>query len=257
MKIVQNEKGYTLLLTLIIIFIIIIFFSSFALSAMNQQKQVENTDNNYQAVGVAEMGIEYYQAEIVNQIYKIKSDLDAEIERIEDNHNLSASEKASVISSLELEFSSKLRTGLECIDDYKDTSRCHDTEKNDILPVKEIDTTNSVKFTLLNSKILSSSTKPQLEILVEGSVPNKQNKISAIFNIPETLLTVTFIPGNGPGTGNPIPEVYPDCNNDYIDNECKVDGDVLFSSDFTFSGGTVQFNDTVTITKKTLVTSTI
>ena len=48
MKTVQNEKGYTLLLTLVIIFIIIIFFSSFSLSAMNQQKQVEKTDENYE-----------------------------------------------------------------------------------------------------------------------------------------------------------------------------------------------------------------
>lgn len=68
MKTVQNEKGYTLLLTLVIIFIIIIFFSSFSLSAMNQQKQVEKTDENYEVTAIAEMGVEYYQASILNLI---------------------------------------------------------------------------------------------------------------------------------------------------------------------------------------------
>ena len=65
MKTVQNEKGYTLLLTLVIIFIIIIFFSSFSLSAMNQQKQVEKTDENYEVTAIAEMGVEYYQAKYI------------------------------------------------------------------------------------------------------------------------------------------------------------------------------------------------
>ena len=61
---VKNEKGYTLLLTLLIIIVIIIFFSSFALGAMNQLKQVGQTDSTYEVTAIAEMGVEYYQAKV-------------------------------------------------------------------------------------------------------------------------------------------------------------------------------------------------
>jgi len=64
MKASQNEMGYTLLLTLIIIIMITVFFSSFALSAMSQQKQVEKTDNTFEVTAIAEMGVEYYQAKV-------------------------------------------------------------------------------------------------------------------------------------------------------------------------------------------------
>ena len=72
MKKLQNEKGYTLILTLVIITIIVIFFSSFTLSAMNQQKQVEKTDENYEVTAIAEMGVEYYQAKVLNAIETAK-----------------------------------------------------------------------------------------------------------------------------------------------------------------------------------------
>lgn len=77
MKKLQNEKGYTLILTLVIITIIVIFFSSFTLSAMNQQKQVEKTDENYEVTAIAEMGVEYYQAKVLNAIETARLEIKA------------------------------------------------------------------------------------------------------------------------------------------------------------------------------------
>jgi len=92
-KSVQNEKGYVLLLTLVIIFIIIIFFSSFAFSAMNQQKQVEKTDDNYEVTAIAEMGVEYYRAEILNLIKKYA---DLTLKALELNDTLPKEKRESI-----------------------------------------------------------------------------------------------------------------------------------------------------------------
>ena len=37
---------------------------------MNQQKQVEKTDETYEVTAIAEMGVEYYQAKILNELKK-------------------------------------------------------------------------------------------------------------------------------------------------------------------------------------------
>lgn len=73
MKIIQNEKGYALLLTFVTIILIVIFTTSFSLRAINHNKLVEKTDMSYEATAVAEMGVEYFQARILNLIAKYQT----------------------------------------------------------------------------------------------------------------------------------------------------------------------------------------
>lgn len=73
MKIIQNEKGYALLLTFITIILIVIFTMSFSLRALNHNKLVEKTDMSYEATAVAEMGVEYFQARMLNLINKYQT----------------------------------------------------------------------------------------------------------------------------------------------------------------------------------------
>lgn len=70
MKKVRNEQGYTLLLTMVLIIVVVLFFTTFTMKALSQQKQVEKTDENYEVTAIAEMGVEYYRAEILNLIYR-------------------------------------------------------------------------------------------------------------------------------------------------------------------------------------------
>lgn len=84
MKITRNDKGYTLLLTLVLIIIIVSLFTTFAFAAVSQQKQVEKTDKSFEANTIAEMGAEHYRYIILDEYNKaikqlrtcINSDLD-------------------------------------------------------------------------------------------------------------------------------------------------------------------------------------
>lgn len=73
MKIMQNEKGYALLLTFVTIILIVILTMSFSLRALNHNRLVEKTDMSYEATAIAEMGVEYYQARVLNIIKKYQT----------------------------------------------------------------------------------------------------------------------------------------------------------------------------------------
>lgn len=201
MKKVHNEQGYTLLLTMVLITVVVLLFATFTMKALSQQKQVEQTDDTFEVTAIAEMGIEYYHTEVLNLItetlFSLKNDNRYKDTLVDDQ--LTASEKTNRINSLELEYRTKLQKQLECIDNDKDfeNSICPHSDKsiNLIKTVNEINSSPSVNFSLLDSKILTSSGHPQLEIEVEGNISNKQNKISTILNLPANLLNATFIPG--------------------------------------------------------------
>lgn len=84
MKIIQNEKGYALLLTFITIILIVILTMSFSLRALNHNRLVEKTDMSYEATAVAEMGVEYYQARVLNIIEKYQTPHTREWESVND-----------------------------------------------------------------------------------------------------------------------------------------------------------------------------
>ncbi|MBM7665432.1 hypothetical protein JOC25_001907 [Solibacillus kalamii] len=88
MKIIQNEKGYALLLTFITIILIVILTMSFSLRALNHNRLVEKTDMSYEATAVAEMGVEYYQARVLNLIKEYQTPGTLEWTKVEKELNL-------------------------------------------------------------------------------------------------------------------------------------------------------------------------
>ncbi|PZX07071.1 hypothetical protein C7437_101178 [Psychrobacillus insolitus] len=195
MKSVQNEKGYTLLLTLVIIFIIIIFFSSFSLSAMNQQKQVEKTDENYEATAIAEMGVEYYQTMTLNLIAK---------------HSKIAKDNILGLPADELNNSSISNIKVTQMGLLKDEIR--NIMSNSNSPNIEVSDSNTFKITdYINETDSSIPNGESWTIYVTGSVDGenklKTKIISATFALPAGLnlvaTTLTSGSGNEPGTGTP------------------------------------------------------
>jgi len=197
MKLIQNEKAYTLLLTMIIIFIIIIFFSSFAFSAMNQQKQVENTDDTYEVTAIAEMGVEYYQAQIHNLV---KENILATLIELNDNELLDKSKKRSV-DVIKTENFKKLKINIENL--YIDF--------------------NKINLEVENNKYFELVVKPNfqtdlfLEIQVRGNIKNKHKVITASFNFAEELVTIKNTPSptttelvKKPKFEDTIPKINPD-----------------------------------------------
>lgn len=75
MQFVKNNKGYTLLLTLVLIIIIISLFTTFAFATVSQQKQVEKTDKSFEANSIAEMGAEHYRYIILSKYNNAIRDL--------------------------------------------------------------------------------------------------------------------------------------------------------------------------------------
>lgn len=196
MKTVQNEKGYTLLLTLVIIFIIIIFFSSFSLSAINQQKQAEKTDETYEVVAIAEMGVEYYQTKVVNIIAnhsKIAKDNIVALPADKLNDSSISNIKATQMLLLKTEIGTFLG--------------------NSNSP--EIEVFDSSTFKLSNYVNKTDSSIPHGEswtIYVTGSIDGenklKTKTISATFALPAdfNLVSTTLTSGTGDstGSGNPV-----------------------------------------------------
>lgn len=84
MKIIKNEKGYALLLTFVTIILIVILTMSFSLRALNHNRLVEKTDMSYEATAIAEMGVEYYQARVLNIIKKYQTPDTSEWKKVND-----------------------------------------------------------------------------------------------------------------------------------------------------------------------------
>lgn len=63
-----NQKGYTLLLTLVITVILFLIISTFTVASMNQNKQIKSTDTTFLATSNAEMGIEKFESVLNKEI---------------------------------------------------------------------------------------------------------------------------------------------------------------------------------------------
>ena len=221
MKSIQNEKGYTLLLTIVIIAIIVIFFSSFALSAMNQQKQVEKTDENYEVTAIAEMGVEYYTAEILNLVSLYVEKTKNEVEYIKSKNGLSASEKHNEIIVVNENNMNKLRLKVKEL--YTSTASLKTT----------LDSSNFKYFKLQTIPLFTEQDLSVLTIKVTGNLMSKSKVLSAIYNFPTNLVIIPANPSvvsgiqllTPPNFLNTIPTPFPpsnvkECTEVLIDSEC-------------------------------------
>lgn len=69
----DNQKGYTLLLTLIITVLLFLITATFTIASMNQTKQIKSTDITFLATTNAEMGIEKFESVLNKEIDKNKN----------------------------------------------------------------------------------------------------------------------------------------------------------------------------------------
>ncbi|MEI4769400.1 hypothetical protein WAX74_07045 [Psychrobacillus sp. FJAT-51614] len=170
MQVIKNNKGYTLLLTLIIIVVLIILFSSFTLSALSQQKQVENTDDSFEATALAEMGVEYYRAKIINMTHDQGILLALELQN----------NQKKLPKDRESEETIKIRHMNLLINNIKSLITSDSTHTVDSI-------NNSTKsFKLLKTPNYMGNNS--IEIEVQGALLNKKKDITAEFKIPDDLV---------------------------------------------------------------------
>ncbi|SER85779.1 hypothetical protein [Psychrobacillus sp. OK032] len=190
MRKIRNEKGYTLLLTLILIFIIVSLFSTFAFAAITQQKQVELTDDNYEVVAIAEMGVEYYRAEILNLIEFYRKKTEEEVKQVEEDDEFTDTEKHNKILAINAKNILELRSMVLGL---------HTPEPTDKTILEK---ENSKYFNLLEGPAFTGADSSELIIKVKGNLLDKSKTISAKFNFPTNLVTSSPITGDGTGNGN-------------------------------------------------------
>jgi len=199
-KNLHNERGYTLLLTLVLITVVILLFTTFTINALSQQKQVEKTDNTYEVTAIAEMGVEYYKVKILNAIKTSETNTQSII----NNPDYTAEDKTSKITKL-----------------YNDLKTSLLSFKTDEPPTTNtgvkvfLEESNSKSFYLKGSNPPKITVDPVtknsiLEIEVVGKVRKDTKSIIAKFNFPNSIAnskTISTNPNDTIGSPKTFPEL--------------------------------------------------
>lgn len=182
----KNENGYTLLLTLAIILIITSFIGTLSFLTLNQQTQVENTDEDFLLSDITEMGIEYYRTRIfedyVRIIHKVKDNVEEKVtkspELYETELEVKALEKAEELNG---------------INDLKAILSSYDVKS---ISIEE----SKLTFSLTESpyEFESNDTYLQFKFLIKGTNFVNQEKYSFNIRLPKNLIDLS-INNSGPG----------------------------------------------------------
>lgn len=76
----QNNQGYALVTVLLIFTLLMIVVLSFISQSNQTTTQTKVNENILQSIHLAEMGTEFYQNAIINEIYNVTSDVEQELE---------------------------------------------------------------------------------------------------------------------------------------------------------------------------------
>lgn len=235
----NNESGYTLLLTLALILIITSFIGTLSFLTLNQQTQVEKTDEDFLLSDITEMGIEYYRSRVFEDYVRIIKQVEENITEELNNFPEKYETKKSV-EDLEIE------KELGGISDLKAFISAYEVRA---IPIEE----PKLTFSLIESpyEFESNETYIQLKFLIEGSNSINQEKYSFNIRLPKNLVDMT-ISNSGNGTGAisdsffnpPVNTKY--CNDDYKDTICISNSDKKKEPIKNFLSSTVYFiGDTV------------
>jgi len=189
MKINKNEKGYTLILTLIIILVIVSLFSTFAFGAVTQQKQVEITDDTYEVTAIAEMGVAYYQAKVLNTV---------ELARLETLEKITTFEEEidepteAQVQQLNIDIKKVMADLIKGISEYHLTTDITTAEK-------VVDSSKTRYFGLYSTPEIKQGLLVMgvKGVIHETDEKEKDKEILIKFKFPDTLVNYDFENGDG------------------------------------------------------------
>lgn len=182
----KNEEGYALLITLGTIILITLFLTSFQVIAVNNAKQIQRSDETYEATSIAEMGIEYYEE---GATYIVEQYMDTNTERgkitqktVADINKYINSQKNKPINQSIIDNYKKIL--IEII--IRDLNTFFETEPDDVF----------YKIIAPLPKVSESyALQPEYHkwsFIVEGKTPNstRTQKIGAEFNLEDFEIIV-------------------------------------------------------------------
>jgi hypothetical protein len=191
MRIILNQKGYTLLLTLLLVVIVSGFIGTLTFLTINQQKQVEKTDEQFLLSDISDMGIEHYRARILNDYVAKAVDVQQRIKDYSINNDLTEEELTAYATQAEL-------SGIgELIHTYK----------NYVLDKTPLNSNESENFSLKSIDVTENNNL-LITINLVSSVENEAETLQAIYRLPLNLVNFEIKSGgNGDGSGGDLVEL--------------------------------------------------
>jgi hypothetical protein len=223
MKLMKNQTGYTLLLTLLLIVLVFGFIGSLMFSAITQQTQVEKTDEKFLLSDITAMGVEYYRGKIINNYVTVASNVKSEVEL-------------------------KLKNAK--IDEYKTEESIRELEQNEeeLGMIKLLGLINNYTFDPVSKDevttlffqnkeptIINNETSPNVFItfFITAKHLSEEKNSSFKISIPRKMIIVQINTEDGGSIDNSntiqnpnftIPPNTKDCNGNYTNNKCTTSG---------------------------------
>lgn len=224
MKLMKNQTGYTLLLTLLLIVLVFGFIGSLMFSAITQQTQVEKTDEKFLLSDITNMGVEYYRGKVINDFVAVASDVKSEIQlKLENDGNDKYKTEESIRELEQNEEELGMNNLLDNINDYT-----YD-------PVSK-DEVTTLFFQNKEPTIINNKTSPNVFItfFITAKHLSEEKNSSFKITIPRKMVIVqinTADTESGIDYSNTIqnpnftiPPNTEECNGDYTNNECTTSG---------------------------------
>ncbi|AYC29759.1 type II secretion system protein [Paenisporosarcina cavernae] len=221
MKQLTNERGYTLLLTLVIAVLIVGFISLLLAGTLTQQTQVEKTDHNFVADDVAEMGMEYYRADILNKYVITAKEVKTAIQdAITTNPEKYVT--ATQVQQLEQE---KEEAGINSLRGYIEAY----TLSNHLV---EKDKSEFQLYSVPKTSLASNAVQVKIEL--KGNYLEAVQLSTLSLLLPINLVNTNFNGGSGNGSGGnsydqlfptpdfQLPENISACDDAFSNSPCKI-----------------------------------
>jgi hypothetical protein len=207
-----NEKGNTLVLILALISVFSILYISIVGVSITNSKQITITEDNSQAVALAEMGITYYKTALYNKSTEVKANTtfkdavnQAITKEISNTYGkITASNKASTETEInKTAYFSKLSAIASNQYMAKINTELEATNRTFFQSITvPVDTTSSNSFMISNVKQSSNQDGITYTFDSKGINGNKEITLSSVFTIPIKLDPIVLEAEASSGTGD-------------------------------------------------------
>ncbi|MDF2606472.1 MAG: hypothetical protein K0S34_662 [Bacillales bacterium] len=195
---IKNEKGNALIIVLLLITVFSILYMSIIGFTFNNAKQINRTEERFQAVSLSEMGVEYYRTAINSIVasYTMSDTLKAAIQEkykskpLNETINLTATNDSDIFEKLALEIESELSAKLPLVE--KSIS---------------VDSISNSSYTIMNDTysheldIEKNAFNIQYRFTSRGKSTDKTINLNAKIDIPLTSITFKLLPASDSGSG--------------------------------------------------------
>ncbi|WP_442595274.1 pilus assembly PilX N-terminal domain-containing protein [Neobacillus sp. D3-1R] len=273
MKKINNQQGNTLLLVLMIMTVFTLLFISLMGQTLSNTKQLSKTEEDFQAVSLAEMGVIYYKTAIDTSLNSLMSDQD-ELNKIYQLLGQKVIQDFGEITKDKIEL---IKTALKTDPSYSEfvtsewLKRINDPNYFPAIDyLVDIDSASHSAFQIQDIIASNNSKEITYKFISKGINDEKSVNLATEINIPFSGIEINLSSedeGSGGGSGgsggsedipsgNDIsnPGNLPTCGpeqTDFSNSDCQMTGEITFDNNdkVVFSNTTLKINGSLTLAK--------